>query len=59
MLEYLVLRVCERLRMREREFWRAGYAEQVRWLGYELQRERDEAGTEGPGAYDAIPSRES
>lgn len=42
MLEYLVLRVCERLQMREGEFWGAEYGTQVRWLGYELQRESEE-----------------
>ncbi|MCA9097778.1 MAG: hypothetical protein KDA36_05310 [Planctomycetaceae bacterium] len=49
MLEYLVLRVCERLRMREGEFWEAGYETQVRWLGYELQREREEFELMRPG----------
>ena len=49
MLEYLVLRTCERLQLRERDFWGADYADQVRWLGYELQREIEESKVNGAG----------
>lgn len=43
-LDYFVLRVCERLRVREPEFAAMDYHEQVRLLAYEVLREREEGG---------------
>ena len=48
-VEYLVLRVCERLGMSEEAFWSAEYGSQVRWLAYEVLREREEAVGAGAG----------
>lgn len=42
-LGYLVLRVCERLALREAEFDAATRADQLRWLGYERLRLKEEA----------------
>jgi hypothetical protein len=38
-----VLRVCERLALREAEFDAATLADQLRWLGYERLRLKEEA----------------
>ena len=46
-LEYFVLRCCERLGVREEEFYGAEYAQQVRWLAYERVRRQEELRVEG------------
>lgn len=43
-LDYFVLRVCERLGLREREYAAMDYREQMRLLAYEVLREREEGG---------------
>ena len=39
-----MLRVCERWRIDEEDYWRMGLEEQVRLLAYEALRVREEAG---------------
>lgn len=41
-IEYLILRCCERLHLREEQFFAADYAQQIRWLAYEQLRELEE-----------------
>ena len=43
-LDYFVLRLCERLGIREREIAAKSYGEQMRLLAYEVLREREEGG---------------
>ena len=42
-MEYFVLRVCERLGLTEREFLKAEYEQQMRWLAFESVRQRERA----------------
>lgn len=37
-LDYWILRCCERLGLSERRFAAADYADQVRWLAFEMVR---------------------
>lgn len=45
--DYFVLRVCERLRLREEEFERLPYESQLRLLAYDQLRREDERRTTG------------
>ena len=45
-LEYFVLRCCERLGLREEEFYAADYTRQLRWLAYERVRRLEESKVE-------------
>ncbi|VAX40679.1 hypothetical protein MNBD_PLANCTO02-2917 [hydrothermal vent metagenome] len=49
-IEYLILRCCERLQLREDEFFSADYSQQIRWLAYEQLRQLEErsASTSSP-----------
>ncbi len=47
-IEYLILRCCERLRLREDEFFSADYSQQIRWLAYEQLRQLEERSTPSP-----------
>ena len=47
-VDYWALRCCERLGMREAEFAAADYADQVRWLAFEMVRAAEtQTGLEG------------